>query len=554
MPAPLPPPISSLEPAITLQGPEQNPSGSSVADEASPITLPAEASPPATRPAIAIPRPLPATCHCAARRSGFRRCRRRRRPVPRGRCRCRRTRCGRPTSQAGRTRCSRCARRRRERGCRCPCPRRSCGRCARRGRRCVDDQPGLGREDPRRERRDRQAADGHACRVDVDPGVGAGGVQADARRAAAHAGAAVDRQVRLGDRGQVGRDGDRLPGADREVDRVRLTLRRAGSVGLHDRRAQRAVAAAARRRLPLARSSPGRRRRVDDERGPRRAGRRRRRRAPPITAARQIELARITIPWQREPTGRKAGRRRSCAAGCRSRAFSRARIETSSAGARSGARCSWRAWPRCSRPIRCSSGGNAERLAALLRAQHGRRAPVAGQAAVVRAEQDEVRGDGGGERSSSAWTGSSERTAETATSVGARSSFGAASGPAASFSRASARGRGRGSATDSSGGGWAPSARGRRARRAARGRPARARKPCGCAACGRRPRAPSARVRVGVLLAVLGVERLPRELRAALVEGQHLERVAPVVVGGDQREAVVLQDALVDGQIARAPP
>ena len=54
---------------------------------------------------------------------------------------------------------------------------------------------------------------------------------------------------------------------------------------------------------------------------------------------------------------------------------------------------------------------------------------------------------------------------------------------------------------------------------------------------------------VVVLVVVLGVERLPRQLLAAHVEELDLEEVLPVVVGRDQREAVLDERALVDAQV-----
>src|SRR4051812_17240421 len=53
---------------------------------------------------------------------------------------------------------------------------------------------------------------------------------------------------------------------------------------------------------------------------------------------------------------------------------------------------------------------------------------------------------------------------------------------------------------------------------------------------------------VVVVLLVLGVQRLGRELGAALVEQLDLQRVAAEVVGGDEREASLDEQALVDGQ------
>ena len=52
-----------------------------------------------------------------------------------------------------------------------------------------------------------------------------------------------------------------------------------------------------------------------------------------------------------------------------------------------------------------------------------------------------------------------------------------------------------------------------------------------------------------VVLVVLGVERLARQLLAADVEELDLEEVLAVVVGRDQREAVLDQQALVDAQV-----
>src|SRR5689334_21448735 len=51
-----------------------------------------------------------------------------------------------------------------------------------------------------------------------------------------------------------------------------------------------------------------------------------------------------------------------------------------------------------------------------------------------------------------------------------------------------------------------------------------------------------------VVFVVVVIQRLPGELLAATGEDGDVERVAPVVVGREQREAVLDQDALVDGQ------
>src|SRR4030081_1129524 len=57
----------------------------------------------------------------------------------------------------------------------------------------------------------------------------------------------------------------------------------------------------------------------------------------------------------------------------------------------------------------------------------------------------------------------------------------------------------------------------------------------------------------GLLIPVLlaGVERLARQLTSLAVEELDLEQVVPVVVGGEQREALVDQLALVDGEIGQ---
>src|SRR5882757_6370186 len=56
-------------------------------------------------------------------------------------------------------------------------------------------------------------------------------------------------------------------------------------------------------------------------------------------------------------------------------------------------------------------------------------------------------------------------------------------------------------------------------------------------------------VLVVVVLVVLAVERLPRDLAAALVEELAVQRVAAVAIGRQQREAVLDEHALVDGEI-----
>ena len=94
------------------------------------------------------------------------------------------------------------------------------------------------------------------------------------------------------------------------------------------------------------------------------------------------------------------------------------------------------------------------------------RCAVAGQAAGVRGEPHDVRGDARWPQASRSWAASPERLTVTATSVGARSSLAAEPGLASSaiaFAARARRARAAGSATGSSGGGSAPSARARRA-------------------------------------------------------------------------------------------
>src|SRR3982075_3926444 len=55
----------------------------------------------------------------------------------------------------------------------------------------------------------------------------------------------------------------------------------------------------------------------------------------------------------------------------------------------------------------------------------------------------------------------------------------------------------------------------------------------------------------GLLVVRLLVQRLARDLSSAGVEQLHLERVGAVVVGRDQREAVLDESALVDGEIGQ---
>src|SRR4051794_14688837 len=54
-----------------------------------------------------------------------------------------------------------------------------------------------------------------------------------------------------------------------------------------------------------------------------------------------------------------------------------------------------------------------------------------------------------------------------------------------------------------------------------------------------------------LVLAVVGVQRLARELMLAAVEELHDERVAAVVVGGEEREAALDEDALVDDEVGQ---
>src|SRR5262249_40261336 len=129
------------------------------------------------------------------------------------------------------------------------------------------------------------------------------------------------------------------------------------------------------------------------------------------------------------------------------------------------------------------------------------------------------------QRSSSSATGSPLWTTETATRVGARSSLPAASGPAASLSRASAPG---------------PSPRKRHglvrwwlgAQRASSRSSASVSRSTGSAPyalCVRRERIASS-----ISILVLGVQRLVRELLATAVEELDVQRVAAVVVGREQ--------------------
>ena len=84
--------------------------------------------------------------------------------------------------------------------------------------------------------------------------------------------------------------------------------------------------------------------------------------------------------------------------------------------------------------------------------------------------------------------------------------------------------------------------------RAARGLHARA---AGGGAADPRAAAGSAARRCSALVAVLDVERLARELLAARGEQLHVEEVAAVGVGRDEREAVVDERALVDGEVGQ---
>jgi len=72
--------------------------------------------------------------------------------------------------------------------------------------------------------------------------------------------------------------------------------------------------------------------------------------------------------------------------------------------------------------------------------EHVRGAPVAGEAAGVSPERHGVDSAGGGQQVFLVADGSSERSAEATTSVGARSSLVAASGPPAAFNLPSASG------------------------------------------------------------------------------------------------------------------
>ena len=126
--------------------------------------------------------------------------------------------------------------------------------------------------------------------------------------------------------------------------------------------------------------------------------------------------------------------------------------------------------------------------------QHLGRPPVAGEAAGVGGEQDDVGGDRGRVQVLLVLDRDRPR---------ARRRRRPASAPGRAWPRPRGRrppsarraiaGRGRGTARARSGGGWAPTAPARAAPRAPRGRAARARTPCGCGGCGSPSRHPSAR-------------------------------------------------------------
>ena len=376
-------------------------------------------------------------------------------------------------SQAGRTRRSRSAPRRRGRARRCPCPRRSCGRRARRGRCCGRSARRRGAvRMPVSKFEIASPRTVTPARLDVEAGAGAGRAQPDARRRLRHAGAAVDRPCPAGHRRQVGAGpGSSAPATEREVDRVRLALRRDGRVGLHDRRAQRALAAAgvaARDRLVEVRAVAER---VDRRTWPRA----RQARAKASAADNGGEADRANAHHHSLAGASLPAEKRSAAPVVRGAVPSRARSVEPDRDRRRRARAPARAAPGArGRGAAGRSGArppgtpSASRPSA--RAQHGGRAPVAGEPAVVGAEQDEVGGD---RRGAEVLLGLRPGPRSAAPRRRRASARGRASArppaPAARLQRARARaGRGRGSATGSSGGGWAPSARGRTARAACR--------------------------------------------------------------------------------------
>ena len=105
------------------------------------------------------------------------------------------------------------------------------------------------------------------------------------------------------------------------------------------------------------------------------------------------------------------------------------------AGAARAAPCSCLRGPRWIRPTTRSPSATPDGRTALGRAQHAGRAPVAGEPAGVRGQQHDVGRDRGrGEVLLVLDRVAASAPTEPTTSVGARSSFAAASGPAASFS------------------------------------------------------------------------------------------------------------------------
>ena len=201
--------------------------------------------------------------------------------------------------------------------------------------------------------------------------------------------------------------------------------------------------------------------------------------------------------------------------------------------------------------MQCSVVGDVEGRAAGGLAQDRGRAPVAGQAAVVGAEQDGVGGAAGGQQVLLVGDGIVRRPDvgdrdERRRAVELAGALGADRGlqPLQRLGPEDAEAPRVGEVVVGR-----PAAELEQLGQQSRGRRARTRRPCACAGCGSPPRRPSA---VVLVLVVVGVERLAGQLAPGGVEDQHVERVAAVVVGRQQREAVLDQDALVDGRGRRA--
>ena len=192
---------------------------------------------------------------------------------------------------------------------------------------------------------------------------------------------------------------------------------------------------------------------------------RRARAAPPSSRARRRRARRpapvipppITTTSKRSPGRPPAARRRG-------RASVEVGDDTSRWARAPGAGRSCTGRPRWSRATKRSPSASPTAARPGLAAQQLGRAPVAGEPACVRGEQDDVGGDGRACRSSSSLDSSPPSAHEQTTSVGARSSFAAALGPGGQLQPLERRrARRRESATGWSGGGSAPSGRARAA-------------------------------------------------------------------------------------------